>query len=69
VGIETRILDVFNHEVPARAYLVVADSAGNLAWQGRVGSRKVVHTEEPATGAWLRLGVGFLSLLPIEWLL
>jgi putative cardiolipin synthase len=27
------------------------------------------HDKEPGTSWWLRMGVWFLSLLPIEWML
>ncbi|HEU4799132.1 MAG TPA: phospholipase D family protein [Gemmatimonadales bacterium] len=63
------VADVFTNDVPARAYRVMTDSAGDLAWHELRGDSTAVHTEEPGAGFWLRLGVGFLALLPIEWLL
>ena len=68
-ALASRLSDLFHREVPGHAYRVVADSAGDIAWQEQVGGETVVHTDEPDTGALLRLGVGFLSLLPIEGLL
>ena len=63
------IAEVFAREVPGRAYRVRVDSAGHLAWLEERGGTSVVHHVEPGAGPWLRLGVAFLSLLPIEWLL
>jgi len=68
-ALASRLSDLFHREVPWHAYRVVADSAGDIVWQEQVGGETVVHTDEPDTGALLRLGVGFLSLLPIEGLL
>ncbi|HJS47930.1 MAG TPA: phospholipase D family protein [Gemmatimonadales bacterium] len=63
------IAEIFTREVPARAYRVMLDSTGHLAWLEARDGTTVVHAEEPGAGRWLRLAVGFLSLLPIEWLL
>ncbi len=68
-GLATGIAEVFEREVPDRAYRVVADPDGGLAWQERTGGRTMVHGKEPETGVWLRLGVRLLALLPIESLL
>ena len=63
------ISDVFAQQVPERAYRVLEDSTGQLTWHELHDGEIVVHSEEPDTGFWLRLGVGLLALLPIEWLL
>ena len=68
-GLAAGISQVFEREVPDRAYRVVADPKGGLAWQERTAGRTMVHGEEPDTGFWLRLGVRLLALLPIESLL
>jgi putative cardiolipin synthase len=68
-ALATGISDAVAHEVPGQAYRVVADSAGNLTWHEQRGGGSVVHTDEPGSSFLLRLGVGFLALLPIEWLL
>jgi putative cardiolipin synthase len=44
-------------------------AASGLQWVETVGDREVVHDQEPGTTFWNRLGVSFLALLPIEWLL
>ena len=63
------VTDIFSYQVPERAYRVMADSSGNLTWQAQSADSAILHTDEPGTGFWLRLGVGFMALLPIEWLL
>jgi len=40
-------------------------SDGSLEWV----ERDVRHTSEPGAGVLKRLWIGFLSILPIEWLL
>jgi putative cardiolipin synthase len=37
-----------------------------LIWHGREKGKQVVYTHEPYTGFWRRLGIGFMSILPIE---
>lgn len=68
-ALATGISEVLAREAPGLAYRVMADSAGHLTWHELREGETVVHTEEPGTGFWLRLGVGLLELLPIEWLL
>ena len=40
-----------------------------LEWVERTEQGEVRYDEEPKTGFWKRFGVGFMSILPIEWLL
>jgi putative cardiolipin synthase len=42
---------------------------GELYWIERRGDERVRHDVEPGTSFWQRAGVGFMSLLPIDWLL
>ena len=37
-----------------------------LYWYGLENGNQVVYTHEPHTGFWRRLGINFLSILPIE---
>ena len=37
-----------------------------LIWHGLEKGEQVVYTHEPNTGFWRRLGIGFMSILPIE---
>jgi putative cardiolipin synthase len=51
------------------AYEVVLTPQGTLNWIERTPGGEIVHDTEPKTGALKRMGVGVLSVLPIEWLL
>jgi putative cardiolipin synthase len=52
-----------------RCYELRLTARGRLQWLERGGEHELVHDSEPGTGAWRRLFVRLLSLLPIEWLL
>jgi putative cardiolipin synthase len=43
-----------------------ADGRARLVWTETTATGTVQHREEPGVGAWRRLGVWFLGLLPIE---
>ncbi|MBW1819435.1 MAG: phospholipase D family protein, partial [Deltaproteobacteria bacterium] len=45
-----------------------ADETGyeRILWHGLEAGKPVVYTVDPHTGFWRRLGIGFMSLLPIE---
>ncbi|HEX8615801.1 MAG TPA: phospholipase D family protein [Telluria sp.] len=64
-----RMAKVLREQVPARAYRVRLAPGGELYWTERVGETEIRHDTEPGTGFWKRAAVGFLSLLPIDWLL
>ena len=60
----------FDEKIPQRAYEVrLTAPGGRLEWieHRPDGDRRYRH--EPETGWFRRFGVGFLSILPIEWLL
>ena len=59
----------FDTELPLRAYEVRLTDNGGLQWIERTSDGEKIHDTEPGTGAWRRASVGFLSILPIEWLL
>jgi len=60
----------FEEKVPQRAYEVrLASPGGDLEWIEHRPEGDRTFTREPETGWFRRLGVGFQSLLPIEWLL
>ncbi|MDO4904014.1 MAG: phospholipase D family protein [Lautropia sp.] len=50
------------------AYELSLDGS-RIRWSTIENGREVIYTEEPNTTWWKRFGVGFMSLLPIEWLL
>jgi putative cardiolipin synthase len=60
----------FDAEVPLLAFEVrLAPDGGNLVWIERTSSGETRHDIEPGTTWATRMGVGILSILPIEWLL
>jgi putative cardiolipin synthase len=59
-----------DEKLPLAAYEVVLSAAGErLEWLEQTPQGEVRHTTEPRTGFFRRLGVGFMSLLPIESML
>ena len=63
------IATAFAGEIPARAYRVSLNAAGRMLWVEQCEDGERVHTTEPGTTWWKRLGVALMALLPIEWLL
>jgi putative cardiolipin synthase len=60
-----RLSQAFDRELPGIAYEVRLTSDGGLEWiEGNAR-----HPSEPGAGLMKRLWIGFLSILPIEWLL
>jgi len=65
-----RIAASFDSDVPLVAYEVRLDAdRGSLYWIETTPSGEKRYDTEPGTGLLKRLGVGILSLLPIDWLL
>lgn len=61
---------MFDEVAPLGAYEVRLKPDGvSLEWIERTPQGEVRHDTEPATSAMRRLGVGLMSVLPIEWLL
>jgi putative cardiolipin synthase len=60
---------LFDTELPLRAYEVRLTGNGSLQWIERTPDGEKIHDTEPGTSAWRRAVVGFLSILPIEWML
>jgi putative cardiolipin synthase len=65
-----RLATAFDETVPANAYEVrVQAEGGCVAWFERTGQGEIRHDTEPGT-TWLkRLWLGFVGLLPIDWML
>jgi putative cardiolipin synthase len=60
----------FYTQVPLIAYKVrLAPDGRGLQWVERSAAGEKVFDTEPGTSAMRRLGVGVMSVLPIEWLL
>jgi putative cardiolipin synthase len=63
------IEQAFERTIPASAYEVKLDRNGELSWFEQSGGQTIRHDTEPGTTALQRTAIGFLSLLPIDWLL
>jgi putative cardiolipin synthase len=61
--------DAILGKLAGNAYRVRLAPDGALEWVEQGERGEIVHTREPGAGFWKQLGVGGLSLLPIEWLL
>jgi len=59
----------FDTQLPLLAYEVRLTDKGNLQWIERTPEGEKIHDSEPGASALRRAGVGFMSILPIEWLL
>jgi len=64
-----RVTVAFNDKVPDAAYAVHLTANGELEWTERTDEGEVVYRTEPGTSGWRRFSVGFMSMLPIDWLL
>lgn len=64
-----QIADFFQERIPEVSYEVRLSKTGDLYWIERRGGQEIRYDTEPESGLLKRGLVGFLSLLPIEWLL
>jgi len=59
-----------DRDLERQAYEVkLAPNGSGLEWLERTPQGEVRYTSEPKTGFFKRFGVGFMSILPIEWML
>ena len=65
----TDISETISDRLAERAYRLRLSPTGSIHWIEVVQGGEIVHDTEPGTTFWQRLGVGVLSVLPIEWLL
>ncbi|MEO7337322.1 MAG: phospholipase D family protein [Caldimonas sp.] len=65
----TDLSEALPARLAARAYRLRLSPEGSIQWIEHLEGRELVHDNEPGTTFWQRIGVGVLSLLPIEWLL
>jgi cardiolipin synthase C len=69
-ALATRLAQAFDEAVPRDAYEIrLAADGRSVEWIERTGSGQVIHTSTPGSGPLRQLGIGLLSILPIEWLL
>ncbi len=60
----------FDRAIPEAAYEVrLAADGSSLEWIERTAEGEKRLAQEPSTGLLRRLWIGFLSILPIEWML
>ena len=64
-----RLAGAFETWIPAHAYEVGLRPDGELEWIEQSPAGDVRHATEPGMGWARRAWLGFLSLLPIDWLL
>ncbi len=71
--IATEMVNWFDSNVDRMAYRLVLETQENgspkIHWYGLEDGRQVEYDHDPKTSAWLRTGVWFLGLLPVEPLL
>ncbi|WP_199748559.1 phospholipase D family protein [Candidimonas sp. SYP-B2681] len=59
----------FSDRIPDIAYEVKLSDTGNLYWLENQEGKQIRYDSEPHASLWRRASVGFLSFLPIDWLL
>jgi putative cardiolipin synthase len=65
-----RLSQVFDDEIPRMAYEVrLAEEGRSLVWIERTDAGEVRHTSTPDSSVLRRAWMGFLGILPIEWLM
>jgi putative cardiolipin synthase len=65
-----RLSGWLDDRMPRAAYEVrLAGDGQGLEWVERTDRGEVVYTSEPKTGFFKRMGIGFLSWFPIDWML
>ena len=64
-ALANQLSEAFNRDMASVAYEVRLLPQGSLEWV----EHEVHCTSEPGAGLLRRLWIGFLSILPIEWLL
>jgi putative cardiolipin synthase len=66
----TRLSDAFDKEIPQLAYEVRLTEGGeDVEWIDRTDAGEVRYSSAPECGIFKRMLAGFMSILPIEWLL
>lgn len=63
------ISDAFHNTIPQNAYKLELNEKNKLIWLDHSSGNTIKLTKEPSTSFWKKLYLGFLSWLPIEWLL
>ena len=69
-ALAARLAASFASDIPNGSYEVRRDAvSGNLEWIERTHAGEKRFTSEPGIGILSRMWLGFISILPIEWLL
>ncbi len=68
--VATRMADWFDQNIAKVAFRLTLEktSGGHerIVWHGQKNGKPLVFTVDPYTSFWHRMGIGFMSLLPIE---
>ena len=65
-----RLVAAFDGAIPGAAYEVRARAEGEcIEWVERTAAGELVHAAEPGAGWARRAWLGFLSLIPLDWML
>lgn len=64
-----RLSRIFDGGILRDAYEVRLAPDGTLQWLDRAPDGETVHASEPGSTGWKRFEAGFMSLLPVEWML
>ena len=66
-----QISSLFQHDIPSNSYKVILNEHSQLRWleQNQPNEKPKIHEIEPRTTLIERFWLGFLSRLPIEWML
>jgi putative cardiolipin synthase len=68
-ALASQLSAAFEKIIPRAAYEVRLAADGRMEWIERTQSGEIRYETEPGAGAAKRGWIGFLSILPIEWLL
>lgn len=69
-GLAASLHDTLTDRLSEIAYHLQLSEHGQLKWEERSAQGKVImHSAEPNTNRWQRLGVYLLTWLPVEWLM
>jgi putative cardiolipin synthase len=64
------LAQAFDEKIPRDQYEVrLTEDGQDIFWIERRGDTEIRHDSSPDTSLWQRMGVDFLAILPIEWLL
>ncbi|MES2739921.1 MAG: phospholipase D family protein [Pseudomonadota bacterium] len=69
VALAGQLTGALNQRLPAHAYEVRLNPDGSLYWVEHNGGVALRHDSEPGTSYWQRIGLGLMTVLPIDSML